>query len=85
MDQAPEEGCSCLGLGLPGCQGSLAEAGAAVFIVVGVCYRPPKQEEEVDEVPSSDNWKKAHISQKDQMVEVGRDIWRSSGPISLLK
>ena len=55
------------------------------FIVVGVCYRPPEQEEEVDELSSSDNWKKTHISQNDQMVEVGRELWRSSGPTPLLK
>lgn len=37
------------------------------FIVVGVCYRPPEQEGEIDEVLSLDNWKKTHFSQNDQM------------------
>jgi len=35
------------------------------FIVAGVCYRPPEQEEEVEELHSSENWKKTHISQHD--------------------
>lgn len=48
-----------------------------IFIVVGVCYRSPEQEE-VDEKPSSDNWKKTHISQSGYTVEVRRDLCRSS-------